>query len=205
MTFLELFGYLASALIAISLMTANIKRLRWLNLAGAASFSAYGFLIEAYPVFILNAWISLVDIYFLWQLYSFRDQFDLVEETSADSPMYTLLLNRYGDDIRETFPAASDTLRRASRALLVFRNLKPVGLFAYETVEDGTVAEVILDYVIPEARDFKTAQFLFSQHARQLKDSNIHYLRAKSGNEIHRSYLKKMGFVAEGDDFQLVL
>ena len=205
MTLLEVFGYAASVLIAISLMTANMKRLRWLNLAGAASFSTYGLLIMAYPVFILNAWIALVDIYFLWRLYGFKDQFDLVQEPSADSPVYSLLLNHYQQDINQYFPSIDAEALRNSETLVIFRNMKPVGLFAYETADDGDTANVLLDYVVPEARDFKTAQFLFEHHSQKLRDAKFKSLRASSNNKLHTNYLLKMGFVPKGDEYQMAL
>jgi hypothetical protein len=39
MSLLELFGYFASVLIAVSLMMSNIKKLRWINFFGALAFS----------------------------------------------------------------------------------------------------------------------------------------------------------------------
>ncbi len=45
---LELLGYAASALIAVSMMMSSILRLRLLNLAGAIGFAIYGLCIGAY-------------------------------------------------------------------------------------------------------------------------------------------------------------
>ena len=205
MNLLEIFGYAASALIAISMMASNIKRLRWINLSGAVTFSTYGLLIEAYPVLILNGWIAIVDVYYLWRLYRFKDQFDLVQEPSTSSPVYSLLLNRYRDDIEKFFPSITTESLRNACALLVFRNMKPVGLFAYESINDGQTANVLVDYVIPETRDLKTAQFLFDRHLKQLKDAKFKSLKAHSNNSAHTSYLLKMGFVAGDDDYQLAL
>ena len=64
MDYLEFIGYAGSVLVAVSLMMSNIVRLRWINLFGAATFSAYGLLINAYPVFALNGFIVLVDLYY---------------------------------------------------------------------------------------------------------------------------------------------
>ena len=205
MNLLEIFGYGASALIAISMMASNIKRLRWINLSGAVTFSTYGLLIEAYPVLILNGWIAIVDVYYLWRLYRFKDQFDLVQEPSASSPVYSLLLNRYRDDIEKFFPSTTAESLRNVCALLVFRNMKPVGLFAYESINNGQIANVLVDYVIPETRDLKTAQFLFDRHLKQLKDAKFKSLKAHSYNSSHTSYLLKMGFVAGDDDYHLAL
>ena len=44
-TIWEWVGYLASVVVAISLMMSNIKKLRWWNLIGAALFVAYGLAI----------------------------------------------------------------------------------------------------------------------------------------------------------------
>jgi len=205
MAWVEIIGYLASILIAVSLMMANIKRLRWINMLGAVTFSIYGYLIDAYPVFVLNGWTACVNLYFLIRLYRFKDQFDLVQEPSADSPFYLLLLRRYRDDIKQFFPDVGvDTLHDAS-ALVIFRNMKPVGLFAYKAVAGGKTAEILLDYVIPQARDFKTARFFFDQHSRQLREDSFVDLLARSSVAAHTRYLLKMGFVQRGGSYQLAL
>jgi uncharacterized membrane protein len=67
----EWVGYLASVVVAISLMMSNIKKLRWWNLAGALLFVAYGLAIEALPVALVNFFIVIIDIYYLVKLYRF--------------------------------------------------------------------------------------------------------------------------------------
>lgn len=68
-TMWEWVGYLASVVVAISLMMSNIKKLRWWNLIGAALFVAYGMAIGAYPVALVNFFIVLIDAYYLLKLY----------------------------------------------------------------------------------------------------------------------------------------
>lgn len=65
----EWVGYLASVVVAISLMMSNIKKLRWWNLVGAALFVAYGLAIGALPVALVNFFIVLIDLYYLIKLY----------------------------------------------------------------------------------------------------------------------------------------
>lgn len=69
----EWVGYLASVVVAISLMMSNIKKLRWWNLIGAALFVAYGVAIGAYPVALVNFFIVLIDTYYLVKLYREAD------------------------------------------------------------------------------------------------------------------------------------
>ncbi|AUD61561.1 hypothetical protein AYJ58_19735 [Shewanella sp. Pdp11] len=72
-TIWEWVGYLASVVVAISLMMSNIKKLRWWNLIGAALFVAYGVAIGAYPVALVNFFIVLIDTYYLVKLYREAD------------------------------------------------------------------------------------------------------------------------------------
>ena len=59
---IEWFGYAASVVVAISLMMSSIVKLRWFNLTGATMFSAYGFVIGAWPVGFLNLFIVAINI-----------------------------------------------------------------------------------------------------------------------------------------------
>ncbi|RTR31596.1 YgjV family protein [Shewanella atlantica] len=72
----EWVGYLASVVVAISLMMSNIKKLRWWNLVGAALFVAYGMAISAIPVALVNFFIVLIDIYYLVRLYKYEHKSD---------------------------------------------------------------------------------------------------------------------------------
>ncbi len=206
MTFLELFGYFGSLLIAISLMMSNLKKLRWINLIGAAIFSTYGFLIESPPVFILNGWIVLINTYHLIRLYQFQDNFDMVRLSSVRTQLFELLMQRYGDDIQTFFPEATIEQMEKATALLIFRNMKPVGLFVYRRLEhEPATIEVLVDYVIPESRDFKTAQFLFSRHSTQLRKEAINTVLSRSKRPGHIAYLKQMGFEECGEGLMLDL
>ncbi len=69
MTSLELYGYLGSTLVAVSLMMSNIVALRWINLVGASLFASYGLMIHAWPVAALNCFIVMIDLYHLWHIY----------------------------------------------------------------------------------------------------------------------------------------
>ena len=63
--YLEFLGYLASTLVAISLMMRSLTKLRVINLSGSLLFTVYGFSIGAYPVAALNAFIVLVNLFYL--------------------------------------------------------------------------------------------------------------------------------------------
>jgi hypothetical protein len=80
----EIIGYLASVLVAISLMMSSILKLRVINLLGAALFTLYGLLIGAYPVAVMNFFIVLIDLYYLRELIPSREQFTLFEAQQGE-------------------------------------------------------------------------------------------------------------------------
>jgi hypothetical protein len=82
----------------------NIWMLRRINLIGAATFATYGAIIGAYPVLILNSFIALVDIYYLWGMYRKKDYFTLLPTNGPQGKYLLKFLEYYGDDIAKIFP-----------------------------------------------------------------------------------------------------
>lgn len=65
---IELVGYSASILIAISLTMTDIVKLRIINSIGCLMFVIYGLNVGAYPVAFANMIIILINIYNLYKL-----------------------------------------------------------------------------------------------------------------------------------------
>ena len=68
----ELIGYVASALIAISVTMNSIVKLRIINMIGAFMFGTYGLLIGSIPVVLMNYFIGVTNIFYLWKLWKLR-------------------------------------------------------------------------------------------------------------------------------------
>mgnify|MGYP000465822767 CR=1 FL=1 len=61
-----LLGYLAMVFIGISFLMKEVRTLRMFNLIGASLFVIWGVLISEPPVYILNTFIVLVNIYYIF-------------------------------------------------------------------------------------------------------------------------------------------
>ncbi len=206
---LESIGYAGSVLVAISLMMSNVKHLRWINLFGAAIFSFYGFLIEAWPVFALNGWISLVNIWYLWKMYQSRELFDIIEVPGGLSdPVVKLFLSHYEKDIGSHFPEVDVKSLVEGTVWITYRDLKPAGIFVFqETPNDRNTTHIILDYAAPEYRDFKNAQRIFARQIDRLNGQGTHLLSATGTLKVHKEYLRRIGFLSVNNDtaFQRVI
>ncbi|BAJ03773.1 YgjV family protein [Shewanella violacea] len=71
---IEIIGYFASVMVAISLMMKDIIWLRCLNFAGCSLFVIYGIYISAWPVAGMNAFVACINIYHLIKIYRTKSQ-----------------------------------------------------------------------------------------------------------------------------------
>ncbi len=191
----ELVGYLGSLLIVISLTRTSILHLRLVGLAGSTAFLIYSILIEAYPIAVVNVVVIGIHLFFLRQLLSRTKEFFTSLELNMDSQYLRHFLHFYADDIEShqsgyTFEAREDQVRA-----FILRDLVPAGVFIGRKCSDGTI-EVELDYVAPQYRDFKVADFLYSSRSEIFGAHDCRRIWARPGSEHHVEYFEKMGFKA---------
>jgi hypothetical protein len=200
---LEALGYLASALVAVSLMMRSIVRLRVINLVGAVCFAAYGALIGAYPVAVVNALIAGINVYFLFQMTRAKEQFALAEVRPI-SDYLAQFLKFYAAEIKRFQPDFIHDPARAQHVFFILRDMVPAGLVIVEPREAGS-AWITLDFVTPAYRDFRVADFLFRQNVAAFRAHGIETLYSAPGNAPHEAYLRRMGFVTAGEAYRYSL
>src|ERR1043165_9345620 len=96
-------GYLASVLLALSLIVTNDLKFRWLNTGGCTAFIVYGILINAFPVILTNNILLLINLYSLFKIYRKTEDFDLLE-FNVDATLIAKFLRFYEADIINFFP-----------------------------------------------------------------------------------------------------
>ena len=200
MEYLEIIGYTGSVLVAVSLMMSNIVRLRWINLFGAGTFATYGLLIKAYPVFALNGFIVLVDLYYLIKISRQKDAFELIQIDAHQSPFLKIFVKHHQEEILKFFPEFELSKLNNPRCIFILRNLMPVGLFI--CLPHKNMLEIKIDFVITEYRDLKNAHYLFHSGGEIFKEQGFKAFIIKSGIDAHINYLKKIGFSIKEIDGQ---
>ena len=156
-TIYELIGYVASVLVAVSLMMRSILKLRVINLVGAVTFVVYGLLIEAYPVALVNFIIVLINLYYLYGISRTRERFTVLE-VPPDAPYLRHVLRVHRGEIERVAPGFA--LPRADAAAvttLLLRDEVPTGVFVAER-EDEAEWRVGLDFVLLDERGRTTDQ-----------------------------------------------
>ena len=190
--YLQWIGYTASVIIAVSMTMSSIIKFRWINLAGALTFCTYGFLINAYPVGILNGFIVLVDIYYLTHIYSKKEKFEILEINS--SSVYLKRFLKFHDArIQKILPGFEYNPDMNSVSFFILRDMAIAGLFLAHR-ENDNVLKVGLDYVLPQYKDFKNGKHVYFNLNRYFIDAGYTSVLAESKNISYIKYLKKLGF-----------
>ena len=193
-TVYEIIGYVGSAFIVVSLTRRSILKLRLFGLAGTTTFLIYALLIEAYPIAIVNVIIIGIHLYFLRQLLSKKTEFFHVLTVRKESRYLDYFLEFYDREIKEYQP---DFVREPSddnvRAFIL-RDMVPAGLFIGRQCRDGSI-EVLLDFVIPQYRDFRVGNYLYSRRSGLFADPRCEQAWAEAKTKEHAEYLERMGFV----------
>lgn len=189
----EWIGYLASILIAVSLMMRSVLRLRVINLIGAIVFTIYGLWIHAYPVAMVNGFIIFIDLYYLLDMRRTKEYFQPLM-VLRDSTYLKQFLAYYAQDIAKFFPNFTFHPEDAQyQYFFILRDMVPAGLVVL-SVDDQNRLWVALDYAIPGYRDFKTGRYVFSQQSTLLHKQGTQEVFAITESPLHARYLKKIGY-----------
>jgi hypothetical protein len=199
---LEWVGYLSSVLVAVSLTMSSIKKLRWYNMVGAGIFSFYGFAIGSLPVGMLNLFIVLVNVYYLFKMSSLKESFNAISVAPND-PYLQYFIKFNMEEINEFFPKFDTDILLAEEdskkiiAFLLLRNAEAAGVFV--GVKNNHILYLHLDFVTQAYRDLKPGDFVYKKNISMLKELGIQQIICNTENPRHTKYLLKMGFVQKNE------
>ncbi len=185
--YLEIFGYIGTALVLLSMMMTSVVKLRWFNIAGSVISAVYAALSNTWPVVVLNVSLIAINTWQLIRLGKTKTVFTYVAADWQDNSLQ-YFLKYFQEDIRRYFPDCSITAADAPEVHMVYAGAEPVGVLLGK--REGTQLFVALDYATPKYRDCSVAAFLFAQ----LKQQGITELAAHKTIPDHNQYLTKMGF-----------
>jgi len=197
----ELVGYLASALVVLSLTMTSVVRLRMVSLCGSITFFVYSTMIESVPIMITNGSIAVINVWFLRKEFASGGPHgrDLgVSRIRPDSPFladfvafHLTDIHRFQPDFR--LPIGDDVV-----TLLLNRDGLPAGLLIGR--RSGSTLTIDLDYVLGPYRDSRLGRWLYGPGAEVFRSDGITELRSAGTTDFHCKYLERVGFRASPAD-----
>lgn len=192
--YLELFGYLGTAFVLLSMMMTSVVKLRIFNLTGSIISVIYAYLSGTWPVVVLNFCLALINVAQLRRLSRTKVQFTHVMADGADRLLQHFLTSCQ-EDIGVYFPGYAYVPGEHKEVHMVFDGMEAVGVLIGR--REGETFRTELDYVTQKYRDCSIAKFLLPC----LKDEGYQVVMESKGAAAHDQYLVKMGFSEEQDGF----
>ena len=193
---IEIFGYIGSALVVISMLMSSVVKLRLINVVGSIISGTYAIIVGALPLVLMNACLIIINVINLYKLLKTEQKYDLVDG-KVDDASIGYFLERYKGDIQTFFPEFEMDKSQLDQAYMIYCEGAPAGLLLGKYKGDGKV-DVVLDYTTPAYRDCTAAAYLYSK----LPARGITALEfSQKESQAHAEFLTKMGFVKENNAF----
>lgn len=197
---IELFGYLGSALVVISMLLTSVKKLRIVNTTGSVIFAIYALIIQSYPTAVMNFCLVAINVYQLRKLYAVRAHYRLIEGKGG-GPLVMDLIAYYLHDIQHFFPDFDlETAERCNEVYLVMIDTAPIGILVGNRIDADTI-DIKVDYSLPAYRDLSVGKFLYGA----LPGKGIRRLLFRVSSVDHELYMLRMGFVRTAEGYEKVL
>ena len=95
---IEAVGYLGSFLVLVSFLMTSVVKLRIVNTIGSVIFMIYAVIIHSYPTAVMNFFLVLINLHFLWKSRKPDEQLDLIR-LEKDDRLLKYLLEYYDKDM----------------------------------------------------------------------------------------------------------
>lgn len=194
----EAVGYIGSAIVLVSFLMTSVFRLRVVNTAGSIIFMIYALIIHTYPTALMNLCLALINIRFLWKMRHTGREYELVSLDPEDGFLQYTLRRQYSE-IKRFVPeiklSPQEGKVSTDTCYMVTCQGDPAGIAIGSLVltDEDKVFYMLMDYSLPEYRDFSLGLFL----AEALKKEGFTKMIYDGPAEHHMDYLNKMAFVED--------
>lgn len=205
MPWLDITGWLGSALLIYSVMQARVLRFRVLNLAASAILAAFNWALGIWPMVAMNLALCAINLWHIRTLVGTRHDeatYEVLEVGPQDEYLRHVLRVHEADILRYQPDFVWDGAAEGAAAFLVTRGDETVGVVLVRDAGGGT-AQVVLDYVTPRFRDFSPGEFVW-RRSHLLRDRG--FSRVLSPPRMVDPYYARLGFrPVEDGAFELEL
>lgn len=186
---IDILGYIASVLILLSFMMSNPIKLRIIAFIGAASFSVYGFLIHSYPTAIMNASVTIVNIYYLVKIFSSPQKYSACKASTNDD-LVKNFLNLNLSKIKNIYKEFDINSNNFDISYILMCNSSIGGIVLGNKKE-----EKLKDVVLFVDKEFQNNQ-LYTALKEKLSLDNYKEIEINSKNMQNefKNYIIKLGF-----------
>ncbi|MBQ7391628.1 MAG: YgjV family protein [Clostridia bacterium] len=186
--YLEIFGYIGTALVIVSMLMTSIVKLRIINMCGGLISLIYAICVNTWPVVVLNA--CLISINFVQTVRQLRGKEDVtILSLKAGDPTANHLLGIWQKDIQKYYPDLDFEEINGKEVHILYVEEEAVGFLV--GARNGELFSLSILYLIPSHRTVATGERIFAA----LREKGVHILTScEFYTKAPHRYLCRMGF-----------
>lgn len=190
--YLEIFGYIGTALVILSMTMTSLKSLRLFNICGSVISAIYSVIVNAWPIVIMNAALVFINIFQLWRKSRLNKSYAHLV-LSADDKTVEYFLTLHKEEIEKDFPGFDRLATDGREVHMLYIGNKVVGmLIGVRTCDLFTVDAY---YVVPEHRASLDKNAFYPE----LSALGVKRIVMNVQNENTKVQFEKLGFVVSTD------
>lgn len=147
MIWLEIFGYVGTALVLLSMMMTKLSLLRIFNVCGSVISAIYAYLSGTMPVVLLNLGLIIINGIQLIREERRKKHFS-ISHIGQNDAVLNEFLSTHGEDIERRFPESNLNIGDGSKIYMVYSENEPIGLFIGR--EEGEDLHISFGYTSPK-------------------------------------------------------
>lgn len=126
---LEIFGYIGSALVVVSMLMTSVTKLRIINMCGSVISTIYSVIVGAWPIVIMNGCIMAINFYHV--VLSVKDKLELTYAVAkGNDTSVRQFVSLYENVITSKDAAYTSNITENTDALILFNDSEIVSVFA---------------------------------------------------------------------------
>ena len=185
--YVEIFGYIGTALVILSMTMTSMVRLRVINICGGIISLFYSLYYGAWAMVVMNACLISINIVQIILALRHKATYSY-HGVSSEEAAVSVFLSENRKEIDKYAPSLSSLVYSGAQVNMIYSSGEAVGIVVSEREKDNIT--LLADYVVQKNRNAATGNFLLSA----LKEQGALCLKASAGSKAHEKYLLKLGF-----------
>lgn len=189
---LEIFGYIGTALVVISMMMTSVIKLRIINMCGSVVSLIYAVCVNTWPVVVLNACLICINlVQTVRQLMKRRSVLALGADAGDATVQH--LFGIWQKDFQKCYPEYSLRATEEWEIHILYVGKEPVGVLL--GAQNGSRFHLRALYLVPAFR----TKGVTVRALKALKEKGICVVTAYGHSPKRDRTLRRLGFVAHSD------
>ena len=188
--YLEIFGYIGTALVIISMMMTSITKLRIFNITGSIISTIYSVIYNTWPIVVMNSCLIIINTFHLIRSFCHKKIYHCVKIENNDK-IIDLFINKNNKDLSCYYNKID--YKSNDLTFVIYDGCEAIALISGN--KNNNIFEIKYIYSNKGNRNSN----VFSQLFNELKENNVNVLSSSLVSEKQVKFLLNLKFEFKGE------